>query len=123
MVATPTAARTKAPGDANCASDPLCCAPLSGAVLARADAERLGHVLKALADPTRLQLISLLLAAPGGEVCVGDLVPGLRLSQPTVSHHLRVLSDAGLLRREQRGSWAWYSVVDERLGEVRGLLT
>jgi ArsR family transcriptional regulator len=121
-VATPTARRTKGPGDDDCASDPLCCAPLSGAVLARGDAERLGQVLKALADPTRLQLMSLVLAAPGGEVCVGDLVPALRLSQPTVSHHLRVLHEAGLLRRDQRGSWVWYSVVDERLVEIRGLL-
>jgi ArsR family transcriptional regulator len=122
-VVAPTVRRTKAPTEQDCATDPLCCAPLSGAALARGDAERLGRVLKALADPARLQLMSLLLAAPGGEVCVADLVPALELSQPTVSHHLRVLHDAGLLRRERRASWVWYSVVDERLDEIRTLLS
>lgn len=121
-MAAPSAHRTKAPTEPDCAEDPLCCAPLSAAALSRVDADRLARVLKALADPGRLQLVSLLLAAPGGEVCVADLVNALRLSQPTVSHHLRVLHDAGLLRRERRGSWAWYSVADERLDEVRALL-
>lgn len=90
--------------------------------LDRGDAERLARVLKALADPARLQLVSLLLAAPGGEVCVADLVGALQLSQPTVSHHLRVLHDAGLLRREPRGSWVWYSVAGDRLEEIRAFL-
>ncbi len=111
-----------APTEPGCAADPLCCTPLSEAALSRVDAGRLAQVLKALADPGRLQLMSLLLAAPGGEVCVADLVQALQLSQPTVSHHLRVLHDAGLLRRERRGSWVWYSVADERLDEVRALL-
>lgn len=117
-----TVRRTKAPTDIDCTSDPLCCAPLSGAALDRGDAERLARVLKALADPARLQLVSLLLAAPGGEVCVADLVGALQLSQPTVSHHLRVLHDAGLLRREPRGSWVWYSVAGDRLEEIRAFL-
>lgn len=79
-------------------------------------------VLKALAEPGRLRLLSLVIAAPGGEVCVADLVEALELTQPTVSHHLRVLTSAGLLRRERRGNWAWYSVNEARLDEVRGLL-
>lgn len=121
-MAAPSIRRTKAPTEPDCAADPLCCAPLSQSVLHRSDAERLAHVLKALADPGRLQLVSLLLAAPGREVCVADLVEALQLAQPTVSHHLRVLHDAGLLHRERRGSWAWYSVADDRLDEVQALL-
>lgn len=121
-MAAPSVRRTKAPTEPGCGVDPLCCAPLSESVLHRSDAERLALVLKALADPGRLQLVSLLLAAPGGEVCVADLVHGLQLSQPTVSHHLRVLYDAGLLHRERRSSWVWYSVADDRLDEVRALL-
>lgn len=114
--------RTKTPSEIDCATDPLCCIPLSGAALDRADAVRLAQVLKALADPARLQVISLIRVAPGGEVCVADLVRELDLSQPTVSHHLRVLHDAGLLTRERRGSWVWYAVADERINEIRRLL-
>jgi ArsR family transcriptional regulator, arsenate/arsenite/antimonite-responsive transcriptional repressor len=121
-MSAPPLRRTKAPSELDCAADPLCCAPLSGAALARDDARRLAQVLKALADPARLQVISLIRAAPGGEVCVADLVRELDLSQPTVSHHLRVLHDAGLLRRERRGSWVWYAVSDERVEEIRRLL-
>lgn len=111
-----------APTDPDCGSDPLCCAPLRDAVLARDEADRIAAVLKALAEPGRLRLLSLVIAAPGGEVCVADLVDALELTQPTVSHHLRVLTSAGLLRRERRGNWAWYSVNGSRLEEIRGLL-
>ncbi|MQA16367.1 MAG: metalloregulator ArsR/SmtB family transcription factor [Pseudonocardiaceae bacterium] len=121
-MAAPGIRRSKAPTEPDCATDPLCCTRLSEAALNRDDAQRLAQVLRALADPGRLQLVSLLLAAPGGEVCVADLVQALQLSQPTVSHHLRVLHDAGLLLRERRGSWVWYSVADDRLDEVRALL-
>ncbi|WP_219415483.1 ArsR/SmtB family transcription factor [Pseudonocardia nigra] len=114
--------RSKAPTEADCVIDPLCCAPLSGAALDRADAGRLAQVLKALADPARLQIISLIRVAPGGEVCVADLVRELGLSQPTVSHHLRVLFDAGVLHRERRGSWVWYAVASDRIDEIRTLL-
>ncbi len=114
--------RSKAPTEADCVIDPLCCAPLSGAALDRADAGRLAQVLKALADPARLQIISLIRVAPGGEVCVADLVRELGLSQPTVSHHLRVLFDAGVLHRERRGSWVWYAVAGDRIDEIRTLL-
>lgn len=114
--------RLKAPGDPDCASDPLCCAPIGDAALGQSDAENLSGVLKALADPARLRLLSLVRASPAGEVCVGDLVDALHLSQPTVSHHLRILTDAGLLDRDRRGNWVWYSPNDARLAEVRGLL-
>lgn len=114
--------RTKAPTDPDCATDPLCCAPLRDAVLDRAGANELAAVLRALAEPARLRLLSLILAAEGGEVCVADLVIALELSQPTVSHHLKVLSEAGLLHRQRRGSWVWYSVNDERLDQLRSLL-
>src|SRR5687767_4411735 len=98
-MSAPSLRRTKTPSEADCETDPLCCAPLSGAALGRADARRLARVLKALADPARLQIVSLIRVAPGREVCVADLVRALDLSQPTVSHHLRILLDAGLLTR------------------------
>jgi len=122
VTATRQPRRTKAPTDPDCGTDPLCCAPLGDAVLGPEQAEQLAAVLKALADPQRLRLVSLLLAAPGGEVCVADLVGALGLAQPTVSHHLRTLTDAGLLHRERRGNWVWYAVDEERLDEVRQLL-
>ncbi|HCU48563.1 MAG TPA: transcriptional regulator, partial [Micromonosporaceae bacterium] len=77
--------------------------PLAGEPIERADAERLAGVLKALADPARLRLLSLIQSAPEGEACVCDLTAPLGLSQPTVSHHLRILTEAGLLNRDKRG--------------------
>lgn len=114
--------RHKAPGDPDCATDPLCCAPLGDAVIDADDAEVLALVLRALADPTRLRIVSHLRASVAGEACVGDLVEPLGLSQPTVSHHLRLLSDAGVLDREQRGKWVWYSVNQRRIDELRAVL-
>lgn len=77
--------------------------PLAGEPIKRADAERLAGVLKAFADPARLRLLSLIQSAPEGEASVSDLTAPLGLSQPTVSHHLRILTEAGLLEREKRG--------------------
>jgi ArsR family transcriptional regulator len=88
-----------------------------------ADAERLATVLKALADPVRLRLLSLVRAAEAGEACVCDLTDALGLSQPTVSHHLKTLVSAGVLAREKRGVWSWYRIVPETLDTVGGLLT
>jgi ArsR family transcriptional regulator len=122
VTSAPRVRRLKAPSDPECATDPLCCAPIGDAILGQTDAERLSNVLKALADPGRLRLLSLIRGAPAGEVCVGDLVEALDLSQPTVSHHLRILTDAGLLDRERRGNWVWYATNDARLAEVRDLL-
>jgi ArsR family transcriptional regulator len=95
-----------------------CCATPPAAALDRAEAEQLASLLKAVADPVRLQLLSILRADPNGSACVCDLTPAVGLSQPTVSHHLKVLTEAGLVTRERRGNWAWFTVVPERLGLV-----
>lgn len=100
----------------------LCCAPLTAGVLDEHDAEELAGLFKVLADPARLRLLSLVAAAPTGEACACDLVEPIGRSQPTVSHHLSLLVDAGLLSREKRGRWAWYRVVPERLDAVRQAL-
>ena len=102
---------------------PACCPTGLTAPLDRETAEDLARLLKAVADPARLQLLALLKSSTGGESCVCDLTGPLGLSQPTVSHHLKVLTDAGLLTRERRGTWAWYSVVPGRLGELAAVLS
>jgi ArsR family transcriptional regulator len=100
-----------------------CCAPVTAGVLAEADAEQLAATFKALADPARLRLLSMVAAAPEGEVCACDLVEPSGRSQPTVSHHLALLVEAGLLTRDKRGRWAWYAVVPERLAALQQVLT
>ncbi len=100
-----------------------CCAPLTGGVIDSADAERVATALKALAEPTRIRLISLIAAQPGGEACVCDLTDPVGLSQPTVSHHLKVLADAGILTREQRTKWAYYRLVPGALAAIGALLS
>jgi len=92
-----------------------CCAPVVGELIGPAEAESLASTLKALADPARLRLISLVAAHDGSEACVCDLTGPVGLSQPTVSHHLKILVDAGILAREQRGRWAYYRLVPETL--------
>jgi ArsR family transcriptional regulator len=99
------------------------CPPLLAGPLPAKDAEELARALKVLADPARLRLLSLIQSQPGGEACVCHLTEPLGLSQPTVSHHLKVLRDAGLLDREQRGSWAYFRVVPDQLRALRELLT
>jgi ArsR family transcriptional regulator len=100
------------------------CPPiLEGRPLERADAETLARALKVLADPARLRLLSLIHSQPEHEACVCHLTEPLGLSQPTVSHHLRVLLEAGLVEREQRGSWAFFRVVPEQLRPLRELLS
>jgi ArsR family transcriptional regulator len=99
-----------------------CCPPLSRAALTAEDAEAVAAALKVLADPARLRLLSLIQAQPQGEACVCHLTEPLGLSQPTVSHHLKVLAQAGLLEREQRGRWAYFRVVPEPLAALRELL-
>jgi ArsR family transcriptional regulator, arsenate/arsenite/antimonite-responsive transcriptional repressor len=93
----------------------VCCTPLTEGVLAKDEAVELAGMFKLLADPVRLRLLSMVANAPTGEVCACDLTEPLDRSQPTVSHHLSALTDAGLLHREKRGRWAWYRVVPERL--------
>ncbi|HET7386172.1 MAG TPA: metalloregulator ArsR/SmtB family transcription factor [Nocardioidaceae bacterium] len=97
-----------------------CCSPITGSALDAAAAERLAAVLKALAEPTRLRLVSLI-AAHDGEACVCELTDPVHLSQPTVSHHLKTLVDAGLLEREQRGKWAYYRLVPGALDSLAGV--
>ncbi|MEX5258414.1 metalloregulator ArsR/SmtB family transcription factor [Kocuria arenosa] len=92
-----------------------CCAPLSREPLGRERAERIAPLLKALADPVRLQLLSMVFSHPGGEACVCDLLPAFELSQPTISHHLKVLHEAGLLERDKRGVWVYYRTRPEAL--------
>ena len=92
-----------------------CCAPVTGGVLEAAEAQRLARMFKALGDPTRVRLLSLIAAQPEREACICDLTEPVGLSQPTVSHHMKQLVDAGLAEREQRGRWAYYRVVDSTL--------
>jgi ArsR family transcriptional regulator len=99
-----------------------CCTPVTGGVLDDETAEQLARLFKALADPTRVKLLSLIAAASDGEACVCDLVEPVRLSQPTVSHHMRQLVDAGLITREQRGKWAYYRIVNSTLASASSAL-
>lgn len=89
----------------------------------RDEAQRLASALKAIADPTRLQLLRLIESAPTGEACVCDLTTCLGLRQPTISHHLKLMTDAGLLTRERRGTWSWYSVNHDGMRRLRDILT
>ena len=91
-------------------------------MLGKSDAEELAKTLKALADPVRLRLLSFLAAQPAGEACVCHVIEPTGLSQPTVSHHLKLLHTAGLLERDKRGAWVYYRVVPERLEAVRAAL-
>lgn len=100
----------------------LCCSPLTAAALSEDEATDLAAVLKALADPVRLRLVSLVAAAPAGELCACELPELVERSQPTVSHHLTQLVKAGLLDREQRGKWAWFSLRPERFAALRAAL-
>jgi len=99
-----------------------CCAPLAREPLSAATAAELAGVLKALADPVRLRLLSLIQSHADGEACVCDLTEPFSLTQPTVSHHLKVLLDAGLVEREKRGVWAYYRVVPAALAALSELI-
>jgi ArsR family transcriptional regulator len=100
-----------------------CCAPLVRAPLSAEDAATVANTLKAIADPARLRLLSLVAAHEGGEACVCDLIEPVGLTQPTVSHHLKVLVDAGLLTREKRGVWAYFTLVPGALDDLAAVLT
>jgi ArsR family transcriptional regulator, arsenate/arsenite/antimonite-responsive transcriptional repressor len=97
---------------------PVCCGP-STAVMSADEAEAVAATFKALSDPTRVAIVNRLAAAP--EVCVCDLTSAFELSQPTVSHHLRVLRDAGLVDAERRGTWAFYRLVPEAIERLSGV--
>jgi ArsR family transcriptional regulator, arsenate/arsenite/antimonite-responsive transcriptional repressor len=98
-----------------------CCAPLSAPTLSDEEAASTAALFKALGDPARVRIVNLL-ASRGGEVCACELEPALGLSQPTVSHHLKKLTDAGLLQREQRGKWAYFSLDPEAAARLTGLV-
>jgi ArsR family transcriptional regulator, arsenate/arsenite/antimonite-responsive transcriptional repressor len=106
----------------NSVADPLACCstPLAHQPLTAGQAEQVAPLLKALADPARLRLLSIVMAHEGGEACVCDLTPHFDLSQPTISHHLKVLHDSGLLTRDKRGTWVYYRV---RPGAMEALVT
>lgn len=99
-----------------------CCVPLVKEPLGQEDAERLAARLKALADPARLRLLSIVASSEDQEACVCNLIEPVGLSQPTVSHHLKVLTTAGFLTRSQRGTWAYYRLVPEELDDVTRVL-
>jgi ArsR family transcriptional regulator len=99
-----------------------CCPPLLSAPLGADDAETLATALQALADPARLRLLSLIASCPESEACGCDLTAPVGLSQPTVSHHLKVLHEAGLLDRERRGKWVYFKVRPEPLASLRSVL-
>ncbi|MFP3964106.1 metalloregulator ArsR/SmtB family transcription factor [Actinomadura fulvescens] len=101
--------------------DAGCCAPLSGPTLAEDEAAELAKVFKALSDPVRLRLLNLIASSPGGEACVCDLTGPFDLSAPTISHHLKVLRQAGLIQGERRGTWVYYRPVPEALTRLSGL--
>lgn len=101
----------------------VCCSSLAGDALSSEAADRIAHTFKALGDPTRVRLLSLIAGSQGGEACICDLTEPVGLSQPTVSHHMKVLVEAGLATREQRGRWAYYRVVTETLQNAARALT
>jgi ArsR family transcriptional regulator len=99
-----------------------CCTPLQREPLSAQEAEQLAATMKALADPARLRLLSIVAASPNSEACVCDLIEPVGLSQPTVSHHLKVLTNAGFLTRSKRGTWAYFALVPGALDRVSQLL-
>lgn len=98
------------------------CSPLTGGVLEAEAAAQLARMFKALSDPTRVRLLSIIAAQTGAEACVCDLTEPVGLSQPTVSHHMKQLVDAGLVTREQRGKWAYYALVPQTLTTLSKVL-
>lgn len=99
-----------------------CCSPMNREPLTQDAAERIAPMLKALADPVRLRLLSLVASHEDGEACVCELNDAFDLSQPTISHHLKVLNEAGLLQRDKRGVWVYYRVSGEALGALATLI-
>jgi ArsR family transcriptional regulator len=111
-------ATTTTSTDSNTEQQVPCCTPVLDAILSEDDAADLAKLLKALADPIRLRIVSIIAASPMGEICTCDLPALLDRSQPTISHHLSLLSKAGLVEREQRGKWAWFRVAPDRLDAI-----
>ena len=99
-----------------------CCAPLLREPITASQAADLARLLKALADPTRLRLVSLVTAREGGEACLCDLTAPLGLTQPAISHHLKILVEAGIFNRDKRGVWAYYALVPSALSALSAVL-
>ena len=108
--------------DVSDTTDAACCTPLTRETIDADRAEELARKLKALADPTRLRLVSIVAASDGEEACVCDLTEPVGLSQPTVSHHLKILMEAGFLSRSKRGTWAYYKLVPGSLDALSRVL-
>ena len=122
LIATLTDSSPRADARAADAGDVACCGTLTTDVaMGREQAEATAYLLKAVADPVRLQLLSLIRSSKGQEACVCDLTPAVGLCQPTVSHHLKVLTEAGLVTRERRGTWAWFQLVPSRLDDLAAI--
>ena len=117
-----TLLETHSPRGARPVASAVCCPPLVSEPLDAAQADELARTLKALADPARLRLLSIVAASADQEACVCDLTEPIGLSQPTVSHHLRVLTDAGFLTRSKRGTWAYFKLVPGSLDRMSQLL-
>ncbi|WP_246210041.1 ArsR/SmtB family transcription factor [Nocardioides piscis] len=100
-----------------------CCTPLAREPMSEEQAIRVAPLLKAIADPVRLRLMSMVLSHEGGEACVCDLTPAFDLSQPTISHHLKILHEAGLLDREKRGVWVYYQAKPAAMEAMMGLFS
>ncbi len=100
-----------------------CCAPLGCAPLSESEAAELAPLFKAVADPVRLRLLSLIACHEGGETCVCDLTAAFDLTPPTISHHLKVLKQAGLIESERRGTWVYYWIAPAALARMSALLT
>jgi len=100
-----------------------CCAPLLREPITDGQAADLARLLKALADPTRLRLVSMVAAHDGGEACVCDLTEPLGLTQPTISHHLKILVEAGIFTRDKRGVWAYYALIPSALDALSAVLS
>ncbi|MFF5085393.1 ArsR/SmtB family transcription factor [Actinoplanes sp. NPDC000266] len=99
-----------------------CCAPIAQARIPSEAATALAQAFKALGDPIRLQLMSMISSAPGGEICVCDLTPAFDISGPTISHHLKVLKESGLVTAQRRASWVYYRAQPELMRRLSGLL-
>ena len=99
-----------------------CCSPLTAEPLTVEQAEQVAPLLKALADPVRLRLLSLVASHEGGEACICELNDAFELSQPTISHHMKVLHEAGLVDRDKRGVWAYYRIRPQALASLGTLI-
>jgi ArsR family transcriptional regulator, arsenate/arsenite/antimonite-responsive transcriptional repressor len=113
---------TTPPRSSPAAALAACCSPMTAGVVSDETATTLAHMFKALGDPNRVRLLSLIAASPAGEACICDLTDPVGLTQPTVSHHMRLLVEAGLATREQRGKWAYYRVAPTVLSSLAAAL-